>query len=495
MSVRHATVVALLTLLPACTRVDPESPARISIDRGNRLIDSYRTNKSTLDDAIAAFKSAIHADPKSAEAYVGLSRAYGAAGDFKTELMTAQDAVQRFPHHPAAHFQLAFALGDNNQFAQAIAEFDKVRAMQPDYQHLDVQMSWTYTQLGEHAKAIEAAQRAVAREPKYTFGYQQLGEALYAGGKSEEAVTAFRNAIRINPSDPWGYKRLADTYNALDRFSDALAVLQEAVARCPQDLMLAIDYGTCLQNNGKRDESLQQLAHAQKIAQQKLAANPNDVQTINSLGVTQEYRGDLDAAAATYTRILGIADKNSGDYVQALNNLGSTSMKARRYLEAVNYYRRAFEISRQPVDQRMIVQSLFCAGQNADALAEADKWLAANAHATHAGRYMGIHAHLITLDTPGADAKKYLAVAKELNDPTWPAPCVDYLAGKISDTDLLAKATDDDKLTEAHTYIGFKEVFTNNNAGIEHLKWVRDHGNPHFTETDQAIAWLSRAKP
>jgi tetratricopeptide (TPR) repeat protein len=479
---------------PACTRVDPASPAALQIDRGNRLMESYRSNRNVADDAIGAFRSAVRADPNNAEAYVGLSRAYGTARDYATELSTAKDAVRRFPDYPAAHFQLAFALGDNNQFAQAITEFEKVRAMQPGYEHLDVQMSWTYTQLGEHAKAIDAARRAVAREPNYAFGYQQLGEALYAGGKNEEAVAAFQKASALNPSDPWGYKRLADTYNVLDRNRDALAVLQKAVERCPQELVLAIDYGTCLEKNGEHEEGLQQLARAQAIAEQKLAASPNDVQTINSLGVTQEYQGDLDAAAATYSRILAITDKNSSDHTLALSNLGNTSMKAHRYLEAASFFRRAYDISHQPGDQRMIVLSLFCAGNNAEALAEADKWLAANPHATHTGRYMGIHTHVIALGTPGADAARYLAVAQELNDPEWPAPCVDYLAGKISDADLLAKATDNDKLTEAHTYIGFKQVFAKNNAGIEHLQWVQKNGNPHYTETDQAIAWLMRNK-
>src|SRR4051794_25781240 len=77
-------------LFPACTRVDSDTPAAIQIDRGNRLLDSYRSNKRVIDDAIASFEAAIRSDPQNAEAYVGLSRAYGTAKDFDRELTTAQ---------------------------------------------------------------------------------------------------------------------------------------------------------------------------------------------------------------------------------------------------------------------------------------------------------------------------------------------------------------------------------------------------------------------
>jgi tetratricopeptide (TPR) repeat protein len=399
--------------------------------------------------------------------------------------------VRRFPNSAAAHFQLAYALGDNSLYAEGLAAFERARQLDPAYPHVDAQISWTYTQLGEHNKAIEAARRAVAREPNYSFAYQQLGESLYTGGKHEEALEAFQKNLALAPSDAWAYKRLADVYHTLDRYPEGFAVLMDAVERFPSDLVLAIDYGTSLLKNGEPEMGRRQLERAEAIAAEKLAETPSDVALMNNLGVTQEYQGKLDAALATYSRVLKSAPENSSDYTLALSNIASTHMKARRYSDAVTNFRRAFELSKNPGDQRMIVLSLFCAGQPAEALAEADKWFAANPSASHSGRYMGIHACTIAGFVPGADAAKYVAHAQALKDDKWPAPCVDYLAGKLSDQELLA-TDDNDKQTEARAYIGFKQVAAKNNAGLEHLKWVRDNGNRYYTETDQAIAYLLR---
>src|SRR6185369_6971010 len=58
-------------------------------------------------------------------------------------------------------------------------------------------------------------------------------------------------------------------------------------------------------------------------------------------------------------------------------------------------------------------------------------------------------------DFAGDDASKLLDLAhKRLNASAWPYPIVAYLRREISKDSLLSLATDNDKMTEARTYMG-----------------------------------------
>jgi tetratricopeptide (TPR) repeat protein len=79
-------------------------------------------------------------------------------------------------------------------------------------------------------------------------------------------------------------------------------------------------------------------------------------------------------------------------------------------------------------------------------------------------------------------------------DPTdWPYPVLQFLNHTLTLDELLAKADDNDKLTEAHAYAGLSlSIDGDTKAALEHLQWVKDKGNQRFVEYPLALAELSR---
>jgi hypothetical protein len=57
----------------------------------------------------------------------------------------------------------------------------------------------------------------------------------------------------------------------------------------------------------------------------------------------------------------------------------------------------------------------------------------------------------------------------------------------------MSAATDNDKRTEAHCYLGL-DMLQRGRRGeaIRHFRWVEDRGNPGFTEYSIALAELER---
>jgi lipoprotein NlpI len=76
---------------------------------------------------------------------------------------------------------------------------------------------------------------------------------------------------------------------------------------------------------------------------------------------------------------------------------------------------------------------------------------------------------------------------------SWPAPLVKYLRADIGEKDLLALATDNDKMTEARAYVGMSLALEGRlDAARTHLEWVVKNGNRDFIEYGLAKSELRR---
>ena len=75
----------------------------------------------------------------------------------------------------------------------------------------------------------------------------------------------------------------------------------------------------------------------------------------------------------------------------------------------------------------------------------------------------------------------------------WPSPVIQYLRHKLTIEQLLAQATDNDKLTEAHAYAGLEFARSGDRAvALDHLHWVKENGNKNFVEYPLALAEIAR---
>jgi len=76
---------------------------------------------------------------------------------------------------------------------------------------------------------------------------------------------------------------------------------------------------------------------------------------------------------------------------------------------------------------------------------------------------------------------------------SWQASVAMFLEGKLTADALLAKASPDPLLTEAHAYIGIKAHLDGDvETAKKHLEWVRDKGRHEYTEYRLALGELDR---
>jgi lipoprotein NlpI len=110
--------------------------------------------------------------------------------------------------------------------------------------------------------------------------------------------------------------------------------------------------------------------------------------------------------------------------------------------------------------------------------------------------YMAVAAYLgftqQRRDNPFA-AKVLEDAAARLDATEWPYPVIQYLRREITAEKLLSLATDNDKLTEAHAYVGLNlSLAGSTEAALPHLRWVRENGNKNFVEYPLAVEEIGR---
>jgi lipoprotein NlpI len=82
---------------------------------------------------------------------------------------------------------------------------------------------------------------------------------------------------------------------------------------------------------------------------------------------------------------------------------------------------------------------------------------------------------------------------KQVKEDAWTTKIIRYFHGEITAAQLLALATDNDKLTEAHAYIGEIQLINKaTDTAKVHFEWVRNNGDKSFFEYTLAIAELKR---
>jgi TolB-like protein/Flp pilus assembly protein TadD len=238
----------------------------------------YFWNKRTgadLRKAIDYFNQAIAKDPSYALAYVGLADAnlllsnYGAAAP-KDSIPQAKTAVKKAleldPNLAEAHASAAILAGNDFQFEQSIAEFERSIQLSPNYAtahhwfgdgplmtlgrfdravsegkravELDplalinnADLGWIYINARRYDDAISQLRKTIEIDPRFYLARYYLGQALQLKGQLKEGIAEYRAAVELN-DDPVALAFLGQAYARAGEKEEArtiLARLTEAV--------------------------------------------------------------------------------------------------------------------------------------------------------------------------------------------------------------------------------------------------------------------------
>lgn len=176
---------------------------------------------------------------------------------------------------------------------------------------------------GRWAEAEKYFRKAISHDPSDHDFHRLLSNVLIELGRYAEAESAAKEAIRLNSRDGKAYNALARAYYYLGRYEDAMAMYR-----------LAVKFGS-------------------KTARDNLASLQQwFINNIYNHGSELLDKGDNSGAEDVFRKVIKLDPKNADAYT----NLGVALARQKRYLEAIEAYRKALRL--KPGDP-LIINNLF----------------------------------------------------------------------------------------------------------------------------------------
>jgi tetratricopeptide (TPR) repeat protein len=162
-------------------------------------------HQGEFDRAIAAFKSAVVAEPRLVDAHIALGSVFKAKRQFPDAIDALRRAITLDPDSWSAHAALATVLqqaGATEAAAQEAAEAERRRlAGELEREAAAITAVGIARLDANHAAgAAEQFRRAIAKVETYAPAHYQLGRALQRLGQDTAARAAFARAQALNPS-------------------------------------------------------------------------------------------------------------------------------------------------------------------------------------------------------------------------------------------------------------------------------------------------------
>ncbi len=179
-------------------------------------------------------------------------------GDFFSAINAYQKAIKFNPNQSfEVYFKLGKALGATGKVSDAIACYQKVIELQPDF--ADV--------------------------------YWHLGQLQSQQGQLDHAIANYKKALNITPDLVWVYPLLADAFTQNQQLEEAILVYQKALVFQDTDFQIYNRLGNLNLKVGNLEEAFLNY-------QKAIELQPDSVHLYNSLGNVLLKKADLEAAIA-----------------------------------------------------------------------------------------------------------------------------------------------------------------------------------------------------
>jgi len=225
-SVRLLTgnVEGAIQVLESATRREPGNAVLLY-----QLADAYR-GAGRLDDAAAAYRAAITANPTLLDAYLVLAALQRDRGEMGAAVGVLSDAQKRFPNSGLVKLNLGRVYEQSGMPEEAMAAYRDGLELLPGDNGAAFNLARLYMNSDHPTEAVAVLEALVRRDPGDVEAWINLGGALDRLGRKEPSVEAFRQANRLDPGRPEPYFNLARSYMIDSRPDLAMQVLQRYAA-------------------------------------------------------------------------------------------------------------------------------------------------------------------------------------------------------------------------------------------------------------------------
>ena len=284
---------------------------------------------------------------------------------------------------PAVDFykqlDLASDLTKKGQYDEAIAEWDKAMALQPDDARAHYGLGQTLFHVGKTNDAIAQLRESIRLDPHYAEAHNGLGAALAKTGQETESIEQFHLALEDYPEYAEAHNNLGCALSGEHRFPEAVLEFKSALEDNPDFAEAHNNLGYAYALQGKVDEAIDEYRKAIRI-------DSGYAPAYNNLGFALAKQGNLDEAISNFRKVVELVPTKAA----AEGNLGHALMAKGNVDDAIPHLKRALDLGPETAEYHTNLGiALAKKGQLADAIPHFERALALSPDAVDAYYYLG----------------------------------------------------------------------------------------------------------
>jgi tetratricopeptide (TPR) repeat protein len=339
----HAHSIALaalaaLTVSGTALAGGDKIPITTSSEEARQLYVKGRdlAEKLRATDARSLYEQAAAKDKTFALAHLGLANTAGTAKEFfdALEQAVALSAKVSEPEKLLIGGVDAAAKGDVDRQK---ASFTKLVAAYPNDERAHNLLGGYHFGRQEYAAAVAEYEKATAINPSFSQPYNQMGYAYRFLYKYPEAEKAFKKYIELIPGDPNPYDSYAELLMKMGRFEDSIQNYEKALAIDKNFVASWVGIGNNHMFMGHGDKAREAFARLTAIArndgEKRLALFWNAMSYLHE-GATDKAIAEIEKQAVI-AKAAGDKATLSGDW----NQIGDILLEAGRTDEALARYK------------------------------------------------------------------------------------------------------------------------------------------------------------
>jgi len=153
--------------------------------------------------------------------------------DPEKQLRLLRELVDKFPDDKGAHFELGRYFYLSGHDTEAVAEYEKAVAIDPNYAPAFNQLGYSYARLGDFDKAVRSLERYAELNPGLPNPIDSIAEMYVFMGNLDEAAAKYQAALAMKPDFYNSCAGLAYVYALEEDYGETARWLEEFAKRAP----------------------------------------------------------------------------------------------------------------------------------------------------------------------------------------------------------------------------------------------------------------------
>ena len=259
-------------------------------------------------------------------------------GKIQEALQVVEPLIDKYPDESILFNIRGVCNKANNQFNDAIDDFNHAVSIKPDYAEAYYNLGVTLREIGNPNAAIIVYQKALSINHHYVNAHNNLGQIFLVKEDFNAAIEHLEWAVAFNPEFSSAHNNLGSSFLGLNKIHDAIQSFNRALELNPNYAIPYYNLGVCYQRIGE-------IKLAKENFENALALNADYAKAHHNLSSVKTYKS-RDSQVIQMEELLSKKDLNHQDRVilcfalAKVNEDLENSEKLFTYLHDANKLRR-----------------------------------------------------------------------------------------------------------------------------------------------------------